>query len=91
MMATLSVVGVNCVNSKRIVQKAGEFLHALLSRARNPFLLDIMRRLAVLAGEQPTEEDEEGEQTAKERTTADKILTMMHRFSNLQVLRKDYN
>lgn len=56
MMAALSVIGVNCVNAKRVVDKAAEFISTLESRSKNPFLLECMSKLALLAGERETEE-----------------------------------
>lgn len=55
-MAALSVIGVNCVNAKRVVDKAAEFISTLESRSKNPFLLECMSKLALLAGERETEE-----------------------------------
>lgn len=51
-MAALSVIGVNCVNAKRVVDKAAEFINTLESRSKSPFLKECLQKLAVLAGDE---------------------------------------
>ncbi|VDK44071.1 unnamed protein product [Anisakis simplex] len=51
-MAALSVIGVNCVNAKRVVDKAAEFINTLETRSKSPFLRDCLQKLASLAGDE---------------------------------------
>uniref|UniRef100_F1KPY2 Ubiquitin carboxyl-terminal hydrolase 7 n=1 Tax=Ascaris suum TaxID=6253 RepID=F1KPY2_ASCSU len=51
-MAALSVIGVNCVNAKRVVDKAAEFINTLETRSKSPFLRECLQKLAFLAGDE---------------------------------------
>ncbi|KAL3981627.1 MATH domain family protein [Acanthocheilonema viteae] len=51
-MAALSVIGVNCVNAKRVVDKAAEFINTLEMRSKSPFLKGCLQKLAILAGDE---------------------------------------
>ncbi|VDM44120.1 unnamed protein product [Toxocara canis] len=51
-MAALSVIGVNCVNAKRVVDKAAEFINTLETRSKSPFLRECLHKLAILAGDE---------------------------------------
>ncbi|MFH4979328.1 hypothetical protein AB6A40_006037 [Gnathostoma spinigerum] len=81
-MAALSVIGVNCVNAKRVVDKAAEFINTLESRSKSPFLKDCLQKLAVLAGDEKAIEAVKEEQR-KAKDSADCAITDDHSSSLL--------
>lgn len=55
-MAALSVIGVNCMNARRVVDRAADFIATLENRTKNPLLKDCLIKISQLAGDEKSVE-----------------------------------